>query len=104
MTKRFVVAMLFGIIVIPIVLYIHNRRPKEPTWQVVKCSVLKEYESARLTLSGPTLIEAEDPSGQCEITVGTEFNDRGSGIICETKETAKHSTSNCFHIVSETKR
>jgi hypothetical protein len=63
--KRLAIAMLFGLIVIPIALFINNRRPKEPTWQVVRCSVLKEYESARLTLSGPTLIEAEDPRGEC---------------------------------------
>jgi hypothetical protein len=102
--KRLAVAMLFGLIVIPIVLYLSNRRPKEPTWQVVGCSVLKQYESARLTLSGPTLIEAEDPRGECAVPVGTEFNDLGGGYICETKEVPKHSTSTCFHIVSETKR
>ena|ERR1022692_238219 len=99
--KRIAIALLFGLIVIPVVLHIANRKPVQPKWVVVGCSVVKQYESARLTLQGPTLIEADDTRGGCWVPVGTEFTDRGGSVICETKEI---SATTCFHIVSETKR
>jgi hypothetical protein len=68
----------------------YQSRPR--TWIVVGCSVVKddrirEGESVRLKLSGPTFIEVEEFASECVIPIGTEFTDyRVGGHIWATAE------------------
>jgi len=113
MAKRLTVAVLFAIFVaLPVAFYV-NRKAKTPKWQVVGCSVVKddrirEGESVRLKLSGPTFIELEVLANECLIPLGTEFTDyRVGGNICANAELSKRlpsSVGDCFRIMSETKR
>jgi hypothetical protein len=68
----------------------------------------REGESVRLKLSGPTFIEAQEFATECVIPIGTEFTDyRVGGNICATAELSKRlpsGSSDCFRIMSETKR
>jgi hypothetical protein len=105
--KRFAVAILFGLIAIPVAVYVNDRSHKQSQWRVVDCSVVKddrvqEGHSVRLKLSGPTMIEATVWEDECRIPVGTEFV-RDGGFICNPRM-AGPSDLGCFGIESETKR
>lgn len=77
------------------------------TWRLSACSVVKddrvrEGQSARLTLRGPTTIEATDWSSRCRIPVGTEFH-RENGFVCNP-DIAGPNDFGCFGIESEKPR
>jgi hypothetical protein len=105
--KRLAVALLFGVIAIPVALYVNARRHKQSQWQVVGCSLVKddrvrEGHSVRLKLSGPTMIEATVWEDECRIPVGTEFT-RDGGFVCNPRMAGPNELG-CFRIESETKR
>jgi len=104
--KRLAVALLFGVIAIPVALHFNDRSHKQSKWQVVGCALIqddrvREGHSVRLKLSGPTMIEATVWEDECRIPVGTEFS-RDGGFVCNERMAAPNKPG-CFRIESETK-
>lgn len=102
-------AVLIGIFVVcMVVLFIHSKTPpREPdTWREIGCAVVKddrvrENESVRIKLRGPSVIEATVWESECRIPLGTEFQ-RSGGFVCNAKLSDKND-GGCYPIQSETK-
>jgi hypothetical protein len=82
-------------------------RSSKNAWQLQSCSVVKddrvrEGHSVRLTLSGPTVIEATVWEDECRIPVGTEFHREG-GLVCNPSVAGPNDLG-CFGIESEKPR
>jgi hypothetical protein len=108
--------MLFGVLVVCLVVLYFHRRPDR--WEVVSCAVVEhqggyhqKHYVERLTLRGPTVIEAINPPPydsdtdeytKCYEPVGTEFR-RDGGRVC-TKSLNPTAPDYCLDIVSEAKR
>jgi hypothetical protein len=110
--KRFAQYVLVTVMVVLMFAIVEPYLYPRKRWTVEGCSIRRDAQvpngmNVRLSLRGPTLIEAEEETGltKCIIPIGTEVTDHRDGFVCVASSQAVDlSGHNCFRIVSERKR